>query len=68
MKIKSFNRRSSYIFTQRIHCIGSDDVPELITQQLVRSEVELENVLRWEDDGGQIITGPNVFRHMGDKP
>ena len=30
-------------------------MPELIMPQLERPKIELENILRWEDDGGKII-------------
>lgn len=41
--------------TQQIYGKDSDNMPELIKPQLERTETELTNILRWEDDGGKII-------------
>ena len=40
---------------QRIHYNDSIKMPELIEPQLERTKTELENILRWEEDGGLII-------------
>jgi len=50
MKIKSFDHALPYFFTQRIHDSESGNLLEL-----ERSKGILENILRWEDDGGKII-------------
>ena len=51
MKIKSFDHALPYFFTQPIH----DKDPGISALELERSKVVLENILRWEDDGGKII-------------
>ena len=50
MKIKSFDHALPYFFMQRIH--GRDPGNLL---ELKRSKGVLENILRWEDDGGKIF-------------
>jgi hypothetical protein len=57
MKNKSSQRGLSYFFTQRIHGKDSDNMPELVKPES-ESEITksvLDNILRWEDDGGKII-------------
>jgi len=53
MQNKSFNRRLSYFVTQRIH----GNVLALVrpNSETERSKSGVENILRWEDDGGKII-------------
>lgn len=41
--------------TQQIYDKDSNNMPELLKPQFERIEIELENILRWEDDGGKII-------------
>ena len=57
MKIKSFDHALPYFFTQRIHGKDPDHLLELARPdpELERSKGVLENILRWEDDGGKII-------------
>lgn len=58
MRNKSPVQRLPDFFAQRIHDKGPDNRPELITPQLDQTEVDLKNILRWEDDGGQMILRP----------
>ena len=50
MQIKSLDHALPYFFMQRIHDNDPGNLPEL-----ERSKGVLENILRWEDDGGKII-------------
>mgnify|MGYP003482436650 FL=1 len=50
MQIKSLAHALPYFFMQRIHGNDPGNLPEL-----ARSNGVLENILRWEDDGGKII-------------
>jgi hypothetical protein len=50
MQIKSLDHALPYFFMQRIHGNDPGNLPEL-----ERSKGVLENILRWEDDGGKII-------------
>lgn len=50
MQIKSLAHALPYFFMQRIHGNDPGNLPEL-----ERSNGVLENILRWEDDGGKII-------------
>lgn len=56
MKIKSFDHALPF-FTQRIHGKDPGNLLELVRPdpELERSKGVLENILRWEDDGGKII-------------
>ena len=49
MQIKSLAHALPYFFMQRIHGNDPGNLPEL-----ERSNGVLENILRWEDDGGKI--------------
>ncbi len=40
-------------------------MPELIRPQLERTEIELENILCWEDDGGKIIETAVIYQLVG---
>ncbi len=57
MKIKSFDHALPYFFAQRIHGRDPGNSLELARPdpELERSKGVLENILRWEDDGGKII-------------
>jgi len=59
MKNKSSKRGLSYFFPQRIHGKDPDNMLEWIKPQLERTEIEPENILRWEDDGGQMLAAGN---------
>jgi len=53
MKNKFFNGRLSYFFTPRIHGNVLAWVKPAFESE--RSKGVIENILRWEDDGGKII-------------
>ena len=57
MKNKSSGSGLSYYFTKRIYGRDQDKMLELIRpdSELERSKGFLENILRWEDDGGQMF-------------
>jgi len=57
MKIIS-SHRSSYVFTQQIHGGHQDRSPDPAKPRLKRNRTEVKNILRWEDDGGNINGGP----------
>ena len=56
MQIKSFDHALPYFFIQRIHGNAPGNLPEL-----QRSKGVLENILRWEDDGGKVFDPGNVM-------
>ena len=62
MQNKLTDLRFSYINTRRIQNKVSKSIHELVgpDRELEKSSGELENILRWEDDGG-LIVGVNVF-------
>ena len=62
MQNKLKDRRFSYLNTRRIQNKVSKSIHELVrpNPKLERSSGELENIMRWEDDGG-LIVGVNVF-------
>ena len=53
MKNKSA-RRFSYFYTQRIHARYPNNLLGLVKLRVLRIKVELENIPRWEDDGGLV--------------
>jgi hypothetical protein len=53
MKNKSFNTRLSYFFTPRIHGNVLAWVKPAPTSE--KGKRVIENILRWEDDGGQMV-------------
>ena len=58
MKKKSLKRRWPYFFGQRIHgSASSGNMPELIKPESgwQRAEGGIEDILRWADDGGQML-------------
>jgi hypothetical protein len=58
MKIKSFDHSLRYFFTPRIHGHDSSDkLPELVKpdSEWERGENAIEDILRWADDGGQML-------------
>ena len=36
-------------------------MPELVSRQMERTKIELENILRWEDGGGPVFEIDNPF-------
>ena len=40
-------------------------MPELIKPQLNGTEIELENILRWEDDGGKNVQTVQSSKRIG---
>jgi len=58
MKNKSLKLRSSYFFRQRKRIYGKDsseNLPELVKTESERTESVIQDILRWADDGGQIL-------------
>jgi len=58
MKNKSLKLRSSYFSRQRKRIYGKDlseNMPELVKPESERTERVIEDILRWADDGGQIL-------------
>ena len=55
MKNKSFDDEMPNGFTQLIQGKASDNALELVITELEGTKFELTNILRWEDDGGQLI-------------
>jgi len=65
MKNKLSNRRGLSYFRQRIHGEdSSDNMLELIKLESARERTESvhENILRWADDGGQMLDPGNSMR------
>lgn len=61
-KNKSSRGGLSYFFTQRIHGKDSSgNMPGLAKpeSEWERTAAVLENILRWEDDGGQVLVAGN---------
>ena len=59
MKNKFSNGRLSYFYTPRIH--GNVLAWVEPTPQSDNSKRVIENILRWEDDGGQMLDPGNVM-------
>jgi hypothetical protein len=59
MKNKFSNGRLSYFYTPRIH--GNVLAWVEPTPQSDNSKRVIENILRWEDDGGQMLYPGNVM-------
>ena len=60
MKNKSLKLRSSYFFRQRKRIYGKDlseNISELVKpeSEWERTESVIQDILRWADDGGQIL-------------
>jgi len=55
-----------YSFKQRFHGKDSDNMPELIRAQAERTEIELKNVRRWEDDGGAVFETGNPLLEVAE--
>ena len=58
MKNKSLKLRLSYFFRQRIYSKdSSENMPDLVKpeSEWERTESIMEDILRWADDGGQIL-------------
>ena len=51
--------RWPYSFKQRIHGKDSKDMPELVKPESEITEGVLDNILRWEDDGGPVFETDN---------
>jgi hypothetical protein len=78
MKNKSLKLRLSYFFRQRKRIYGQDsleNMPELVKPESERTESVIEDILRWADDGGQILdlgnlmagSGPDTARERADE-
>ncbi len=69
MKNKSSNHHGlSYFFRQHIHGKDSSvNMLELVKpdSELEKSKGVLENILRWEDDGGPVFETDNSFLPNG---
>jgi hypothetical protein len=54
MRDKLFYRGLPHPLNRRIHSKAPKNISKLTRQQFERTGIELKNILRWEDDGGQI--------------
>ena len=64
MKNRSFDDGLTYFFSRRIHGTGSsNNMPELAKPESEWEEPESvsEDILRWADDGGQILDLDNLM-------
>ena len=73
MKKKSLKRRWPYFFGQRIQgsdSLGPGNMPELIKpeSEWQRAESVIDAILRWADDGGQMLDIENGNRTIGSDP
>ena len=64
MKNKSSDDEMPNGFTQLIQGKASDNVLELVITELEGTKFELTNILRWEDDGGQLIGYGNLVERL----
>jgi hypothetical protein len=65
MKNKFSNGKLSYFLTQRIH--GNVLAWVKPASELERSKRVIENILRWEDDGGHMLeAGSTIARSTSD--
>jgi len=55
MKNRTSGSRLPFIFPYRIHGKVTNKTPILIKSPLKKTKTEIETILRWEDDGGQIL-------------
>ena len=78
MKNRSFDDGLTYFFSRRIHGRdSSNDILELAKpeSEWERTESVIEDILRWADDGGQILdlgnltagSGPDTARERADE-
>jgi hypothetical protein len=78
MKNRSFDDGLTYFFNRRIHGRdSSNDILELAKpeSEWERTESVIEDILRWADDGGQILdlgnlmagSGPDTARERADE-
>ncbi len=58
---ESSGRRLRYLFGQRLHGADLDNIRDVLKPdpELERHNSMLENILRWEDDGGQLTGAGN---------
>ena len=64
MKNRSFDDGLTYFFSQRIHGRDlSDKMPEWAEpeSEWERTESVIEDILRWADDGGQMLDLDNLM-------
>jgi len=47
--------------TQRNYGRAANNMSESIILPLEKSKIEVENILRWEDDGGRILNAGNAI-------
>lgn len=59
MKNNATRIKLPYFLTHRIHGKDSNHGRDLAVPKLKKTEFDLKNILRWEDDGGQ-LTGSRV--------
>jgi hypothetical protein len=62
MKNNLARRKLQYFFTRRIHGKYAHTGLGLAISRLKRTKLENENILRWEDDGGQISRQGNSVK------
>lgn len=75
MKNRFSNGRLSYSFTPRIHSNVLAWVKPASKSKSEKSKPVIENILRWEDDGGQMLkpgnriamSNPTVAREQANK-
>jgi hypothetical protein len=69
MNNKSSDHGLAYFFTQRIHGKDPDNVLELVRldSELEGSKGVLENILRWQDDGGPVFEPGNPLPQVVEK-
>ncbi len=68
MKNISSQRELSYFFTQQIHGKDSNKNPELVKPESESEITEgvLDNILRWEDDGGPVFETANPLPQVAE--
>ena len=64
MKNKSSDDEMPKGFTQLIQGKASDNALELVIAELEGTKFELTNILRWEDDDGQLIGYGNPVERL----
>ncbi len=58
---RTASHRWHHLLKQRFHGKASNNMPELIGAEAERTEIELDNIRRWEDDGGPVLETGNSF-------
>ena len=61
MKTRFSNARLSYLLMPRFHSNVLAWVKPASASETERSERVIENILRWEDDGGQVLDLGNLM-------